>query len=120
LQTVADARGCDPADEELQIRVTMVLASILSFRTLRNVTFGSLGWSELTSGRLERLDRTIRQIARRELLDGLSAARGTDGCIPTIGPHATGGAAAWPKSPASSGRALALKRRKVDKFEQET
>jgi AcrR family transcriptional regulator len=79
MQTVAEAVGCDPDDEELRIRVTMVVASILSFRTLRNMTFGSLGWSELTSGRLERLDRVIRQSARRELLDSPLAAQATDG-----------------------------------------
>lgn len=79
MQTVAEAIGCDPTDEELRIRVTMVVGSILSFRTLRNMTFGSLGWDDLTSGRLERLDRAIRQIARRELLDSPLAAQRTDG-----------------------------------------
>jgi AcrR family transcriptional regulator len=79
MQTVAEAVGCDPGDEELRIRVTMVVASILSFRALRNMTFASLGWSALTSGRLERLDRVIRQSTLRELLDSPSATQAADG-----------------------------------------
>jgi AcrR family transcriptional regulator len=79
MQTAAEAMGYDPANEELRIRVTMVVASILSFRTLHNMTLSGLGWDDLTPSRLERLDRAIRQIAQRELLDSSLAARVTHG-----------------------------------------
>lgn len=67
-QTVAEVLGCDRDDEDLRMRVTVVLAAILSFRTLRNVTLNNLGWDRLDSDRLSRLEQTVRRFALRELL----------------------------------------------------
>ncbi|WP_245434664.1 CerR family C-terminal domain-containing protein [Methylocystis rosea] len=67
-EAVAEAIGRDADDEALRIRVAVVLASIVNFRTLRNMTLGTLGWDQFNPDRLERLNRTIRQFALRELL----------------------------------------------------
>jgi AcrR family transcriptional regulator len=77
--TAAEATHCDPADQHLRIRVVLVVASILSFRTLRNMTLGSLGWDGLTPDRLEWLDHSIRRGARRELLESPLAAQANIG-----------------------------------------
>lgn len=67
-QTVAEVLECDRDDEDLRMRVTVVLAAILNFRTLRNMTLNNLGWDRLDSDRLSRLEQTIRRFALRELL----------------------------------------------------
>ena len=67
-ETIAEAIGCDAGDESLRIRVAIVLASIVNFRTLRNMTLRTLGWDQLNPERLEQLNRAIRQFALGELL----------------------------------------------------
>lgn len=67
-KTAAEAIGCDAGDESLRIRVAIVIASIVNFRTLRNMTLSTLGWDQLNPVRLERLNRAIRQFALGELL----------------------------------------------------
>jgi AcrR family transcriptional regulator len=67
-ETVAEAIDCDAGDENLRIRVAIVLASIVNFRTLRNMTLRTLGWDQLNPNRLEQLNRAIRQFAFGELL----------------------------------------------------
>jgi AcrR family transcriptional regulator len=69
---IAQEIGCDPSSEELRIRVTLVISSILGFRTLRNMTFGSMGWDGLTSDRFKQLDHAIR-LSARDLLQRPSA-----------------------------------------------
>lgn len=73
--TVAEVVGCDRDDESLRVRVAIVLASIMNFRTLRNMTLSTLGWDHLDPERLERLERTIKRFALGELL---STAVGDD------------------------------------------
>jgi hypothetical protein len=46
----------------------MVIASIASFRTFRNMTLSNLGWDRLNSDRLEQLDKAFRQFALNSLL----------------------------------------------------
>lgn len=73
-ETVAEAIDCDAGDESLRIRVAIVLASIVNFRTLRNMTLSTLGWDRLNPGRLEKLNRAIRQFALGELLSAPAQA----------------------------------------------
>lgn len=68
IETVAEAVGCDAGAESLRIRVAIVLASIVSFRTLRNMTLSTLGWDQLTPVRLAKLNSAVRQFALGELL----------------------------------------------------
>ena len=67
-QSIAEARGCDADDESLKIRVSMLLASIFSIRTLRNVTLNSLGWDRLNPERIQKLETIITEFSLRELL----------------------------------------------------
>ncbi len=72
-QTVAKAVGRDVADEMLRTNVAVVLASIISFRLLRNTTLNILGWDRFNPNRLRRLDVRIRELARSELFSSLTA-----------------------------------------------
>jgi AcrR family transcriptional regulator len=78
-RTVAGARGCDGSNKDLQMRVAVVLASIVNLRALRNMTLSSLGWDRFTPRRLAHLDRTIRQFAMSQLLFDPSGYRNTSG-----------------------------------------
>ena len=66
-KTVAEAMGCNRNDKGLQMRVAVVLATIVNLRALRNMTLSSLGWDRFTPSRLAQLDRTIRQFAMSQL-----------------------------------------------------
>ena len=68
IETVAEAIGCDAGDENLRIRVAIVIASIVNFRTLRNMTLNTLGWDQFNPDRLEQLEGAIRRFALGELL----------------------------------------------------
>ena len=70
IRTVAEATGCSKSDKDLQMRVAVVLATIINFRALHNMTLSSLGWDRFTPARLSQLDRTIRQFAMNRLLPG--------------------------------------------------
>jgi TetR/AcrR family transcriptional regulator, regulator of cefoperazone and chloramphenicol sensitivity len=76
IETVAEAVGCDADAESLRMRVAIVLASIVSFRTLRNMTLNTLGWDQLSPDRLERLSTAVRQFALGELLSIPAEAAG--------------------------------------------
>jgi AcrR family transcriptional regulator len=69
-ETVAAATGGDPGDEGLQMRIAIVLASIINLRTANNMLLSALGWDRMNPARLERLSREIRRIALAELLPG--------------------------------------------------
>jgi AcrR family transcriptional regulator len=69
-ETVAAATGGDPGDEGLQMRIAIVLASIINLRTAKNMLLSALGWDRMNPARLERLSREIRRIALAELLPG--------------------------------------------------
>jgi AcrR family transcriptional regulator len=72
IRTVAEATGCSKSDKDLQMRVAVVLATIINFRALHNMTLSSLGWDKFTPARLSQLDRTIRQFAMNQLFPGRS------------------------------------------------
>jgi len=75
-ETVAAATGGDAAGEDLQMRIAMVLTSMLNLRTMRNMLLSSLGWDALNEKRLERLSTEIRRIALFALLPGATGAGG--------------------------------------------
>jgi len=71
-ETVAEAVGCKADDENLRLRVAIVLGSIIHFRSLRNMTLSNLGWEKMTPERLSLLDNAIRHFAVPELLSSPS------------------------------------------------
>ncbi|ABE40130.1 transcriptional regulator, TetR family [Rhodopseudomonas palustris BisB5] len=83
IEAIAQATGVPPTDEDLNIRVVIVLGSIANFRTLRNVMLSSLGWDKLDVERRTRLETAIRQFALAHLLGN----RPTDRAIPRHASH---------------------------------
>jgi AcrR family transcriptional regulator len=77
IRTVAEATGCGKGDKDLQVRVAVVLATIINFRALHNMTLSSLGWDKFTPTRLSQLDRAIRQFAINQLLPDRSETTST-------------------------------------------
>jgi len=90
IAEVAAATGRSPDDEDLKVRVAIVLGAIANFRTLRNVMLSSLGWDTLDADRLQRLEAAVRRLALAELLGIHSDDRS---CAPQI-----------PNSPAEAGQ----------------
>jgi AcrR family transcriptional regulator len=86
-QTVAEAAGCDATDETLRMQVALVLASIISFRALRNTTLRILGWDEFNPSRLRRLDMTIKDLARSEFFSSPAAV---PACRPAASSNGSG------------------------------
>lgn len=80
--TVAELVEGNSDEESLRVRVTIVLASIMNFRTLRNMMLSTLGWDHLDPERLEQLERAIKRFALGVLLstsvgDGTAASQST-------------------------------------------
>jgi TetR/AcrR family transcriptional regulator, regulator of cefoperazone and chloramphenicol sensitivity len=69
IAEVAAATGRSPDDEDLKVRVAIVLGAISNFRTLRNVMLSSLGWDTFDAGRKQTLEIAVRRLALAELLD---------------------------------------------------
>jgi AcrR family transcriptional regulator len=69
IAAVAAARGLSPSDEDLKLRVVVVLGAISNVRTLRNVMLSSLGWDRFTDERKRKLETAVRRLVRAELLD---------------------------------------------------
>jgi AcrR family transcriptional regulator len=75
IGTVSEATGCEAGDETLQMRITIVLTSVINTRTLQNMILSGLGWDELGPARIERLANEIRRLALVALLPADAAAR---------------------------------------------
>lgn len=69
IAEVAAATGRSPDDEDLKVRVAIVLGAISNFRTLRNVMLSSLGWDTFDAERKQTLEIAVRRLALAELLD---------------------------------------------------
>lgn len=68
IDTLAEANPAARDDDDLKMRIAVVLTSYATLRTLRNVTLASLGWAEIDDDRLARLEIIMSRIALRELL----------------------------------------------------
>jgi AcrR family transcriptional regulator len=67
IQAIAEATGCEVEDQNLRIQVSILVASIANFRTLRNLTLTTLGWDQLDAVRLEQLEKAVRQLVLGQL-----------------------------------------------------
>ncbi|WBU28155.1 CerR family C-terminal domain-containing protein [Rhodopseudomonas palustris] len=68
IAEVAAATGRSPDDEDLKVRVAVVLGAISNFRTLRNVMLSSLGWDTFDAERKRTVETAVRRLALAELL----------------------------------------------------
>ncbi|NEW92131.1 CerR family C-terminal domain-containing protein [Rhodopseudomonas sp. BR0M22] len=68
IAEVAAATGRSPDDEDLKVRVAIVLGAISNFRTLRNVMLSSLGWDTFDAARKRTVEIAVRRLALAELL----------------------------------------------------
>ncbi|PZA12134.1 DUF1956 domain-containing protein [Rhodopseudomonas palustris] len=68
IAEVAAATGRSPDDEDLKVRVAIVLGAISNFRTLRNVMLSSLGWDTFDTARKRTVEMAVRRLALAELL----------------------------------------------------
>jgi AcrR family transcriptional regulator len=66
--------GNDAADERLQMRIAILLTSIINLRTLQNMLLSALGWNALNPSRVELLSAQIRRVALIELHPGAAGA----------------------------------------------
>ncbi|RJF78931.1 CerR family C-terminal domain-containing protein [Rhodopseudomonas palustris] len=68
VAAIATATGRSPEDEDLKLRVAIVLGTISNFRTLRRVMLTSLGWDSLDAERQRTVEIAVRRLALAELL----------------------------------------------------
>ncbi|UYO42736.1 CerR family C-terminal domain-containing protein [Rhodopseudomonas palustris] len=68
IAEVAAATGRSPDDEDLKVRVAIVLGAISNFRTMRNVMLSSLGWDTFDAERKRTVETAVRRLALAELL----------------------------------------------------
>ncbi|MCG6204155.1 CerR family C-terminal domain-containing protein [Rhodopseudomonas sp. HC1] len=74
ITQVAAATGRSPNDEDLKIRVAIVLGAISNFRTLRDGMLRSLGWDTFDAGRKRTMETIVRRLVLAELLGIRSGA----------------------------------------------
>lgn len=77
IAEVAAATGRSPDDEDLKVRVAIVLGAISNFRTMRNVMLSSLGWDTFDAERKRTVETAVRRLALAELL-GIGAGALSD------------------------------------------
>ncbi len=73
-ETILAVTGGDAGDPGLQMRIAIVLASIINLRTMKNMLLSTLGWTEMSPARLQQLGREIHRMALAELLSGRGRA----------------------------------------------